>query len=403
MSAEPEPAPRFPWMRPGWFLGGFALGLLALAWAGWRSGRTDFHPGFERFHPAISPETSYYPTLDEMASIVRARCRPDQVLVVVGGNSVLQGVWQPVGEIWSDRLQELLGDRYCVVNFAFRGASPADGGAVLAEALRAEFPRQIYIADEAPLTGVGSWGPEAYRYLFWEAYFAGRLLPDAERDRRVRDFLADPAQARAMEETRIGLLFDRALHDRDLWNRVCFERLCTVPSYLAEAVPALLAPRRSFPDDEPDATDPVWRARRYPADVFAQEMAIVRGAAPLYRGRGADGRWILAGETRRDLAGLFATAFPAALKARTLMLIGRSSPYYRSRLAADEASREDQSFADTLGLWRGAGYPALEYGRDFDEDDYGDRTHLSKLGGAKLAAAVAPEVRALSQKLGYLP
>src|SRR5271157_686214 len=150
-SEQPGPSPTpLPWMRAEWFLLGLLLGFGALSWLGWRAGRTDYHPGYARIHPAISPEMNYYPTLNEMTAIVRQRCRRDQVLVIVGGNSILEGVWQPVGDLWSARLQELLGDRYCVVNFAFRGGSPTDGGAVVAEALREEFPRQILIVNEAP-------------------------------------------------------------------------------------------------------------------------------------------------------------------------------------------------------------------------------------------------------------
>ncbi|HVW20910.1 MAG TPA: hypothetical protein VHC86_06810 [Opitutaceae bacterium] len=400
---EHAPRARFGWIRPAWFLAGLALGLAGLAWLGYRSSRTDFHPGYVRIYQAISPETSYYPTLGEMESIVRAKCRPGQVLVVVGGNSILQGVWQPVGEVWSQRLQALLGGHYCVVNFAFRGSSPTDGGAVVAEALRKEFPHQIYIADEAPLTGVGSWGPESYRYVFWDAYFGGRLLPDAARDARVRELEADPAQRRALRELRIADGFGRIFHQDDWWNQVCYRWLCTIPSDLGPAIPELWRPRKDFADQEPDATDPVWLGRRYPDNVLATEMQIERSAALFYHSRGPDGRWQLAEATRQDLSSLFTAAFPAPLRARTLMLIGYDSPYYRSRLDADEASRQEQAYEDTLRLWHEAGYPAIAYGRNFNENDYGDRIHLSKLGGAKLADAVAPAVRQLAQKLGYLP
>ena len=111
-----------------------------------------------------------------MSAIVRSKCRPDQVLVIVGGNSILFGVWQRDVDVWSKRLQELLGDRYCVINFALRGGTPTDGGAVVAEALRKEFPRQILIVNEAAVTGVEPFGREAYRYLVWQGYFGGKFL-----------------------------------------------------------------------------------------------------------------------------------------------------------------------------------------------------------------------------------
>jgi hypothetical protein len=395
------PSARFQWIRPIWFLSGFTFGLVGLAWLGHRTALTDYHPGYVRLYPATSPEASYYPTLNEMAAIVRARCRPDQVLVIVGGNSILQGVWQPAAQIWSKHLQELLGDKYCVVNFAFRGAAPTDGGAVLAEALRNEYPRQIYIADEAPLTGVESYGHEPYLYLFWQAYFRGQLLAFPPRDERLRQYRLVPEHRRMLVETAISVLFDRLFNYNDLWNRVCFEWACTVPSYLGQAIPELLTPRRKFPDAEPDATDPDMVAIRYPAKFMDTEMEIVRGPMVFYH-PGADGHLVLAPVTREDLTQRFDEAFPQPLKARTLMLISRSSPFYVRQLDSAEKAVYDQAFADTVQLWRESGYSAIEYGRDYNDDDFGDRTHLSKLGGWKLAADVAPQVQSMAKKLAYL-
>jgi hypothetical protein len=399
--SDPLPPSGFQWIRPAWFLAGLGLGLAGLSWLGWQSGRTDYHPGYVRLYPAVSPESSYYPTLGEMTAIVRGRCRRDQVLVIVGGNSILQGVWQPAAEIWSKRLQDLLGDGYCVINFAFRGAAPTDGGAVVAEALRQEFPRQVYIADEAPLTGVESYGHEPYLYLFWQAYFRGELLAAPLREARLAQYRLDTEHRRTYVEAAISVNFDRVFHFSDLWNRVTFERVATVPSYLGQAVPALLKPRREFPDTEPDATNPDLVAQRYPAQFFDTEMQIVRGPMPFYH-RGADGQLVLSPVAREDLTTRFDEAFPQPLKRRTLMLIGQSSPYYVRRLSPDEHVVYDQAFVDTVQLWRDAGYAAIEYGRDFTDDDYGDRTHLSKLGGWKLAATVAPQVEAMAARLGYL-
>lgn len=59
-----------------------------------------------------------------------------------------------------------------------------------------------------------------------------------------------------------------------------------------------------------------------------------------------------------------------------------------------------------LGRWFLAGMvlglAVLAYGGDFDDDDFADRIHLTKLGGRKLAAITAVEIRALVERLGYL-
>jgi hypothetical protein len=396
----PPPA-RYGWIRPRWFLIGLAVGLGSLAWSGWKISRTDYHPGFTRFHSLISPEGNYYPTLDEMCAIVRAKCRPDQILVIVGGNSILLGVWQRGEDIWSKRLQELLGDRFCVINFAFRGGSPTDGGAVVAEALRREFPRQILIINEAPVTNVESFGHGPYRYIFWQAYFGGKLMDAAPREKQVREYLRDnPDQRLPVLETRISIWFDSALHYHDFWNWITFKYFGTVPSYREEYFPHFLRPRRVYPDPEVDGTDPVYLEHHYPVSALDAEMRIMRGLSAFYH-READGRWVLSERSTSDLAMYSNEAFPAPLKRRTLVLISGNSPYYRRLLTEGERAMVRQTFVDTVGIWRRVGYPAMDYGWDYNADDFGDRTHLTKLGGWKLAAQVAPEVSALAERLGY--
>lgn len=397
-----SPTARYGWIRPRWFLAGLGLGLAGLSVFGWRIGRTDYHPGFVRFHSMLSPEGAYYPTLNEMKAIVRGKCSPGQILVIVGGNSILLGVWQPEAEVWSRRLQELLGDRYCVVNLAFRGAAPTDAAAVVAESLRKEFPRQVLIVNEAPITAVGAFGHDPYRYVFWQGYYTGQLLEAPARDRRIREEIAGDKVLRGdLREVRFSIYADVLLHYRDLWNWVTYRYFGTTASYRETHFPDYLRPRRIYPDPEIDATDPKNLELEYRPESLDAEMRIIRGIAPYYT-RLPGGKWQLAAVTRVDLAQHFDEAFPQSLKARTLVLLSGTSPFYRDRLSADEAAMVNQSYQDTREIWQHAGYPTLVYGLDFQTADFGDRVHLSKFGGWKLAAQVAPEVQAIAGRLGYL-
>jgi hypothetical protein len=401
-TASLAPPARFGWIRPRWFLAGLVLGTAALAIGGWAVSRTDYHPGFVRFHAFISPDNSYYPTLDEMCAIVRKECRPDQTLVIVGGNSILYGVWQRQADVWSARLQKLLGDRYCVINFAMLGASPTDGGAVVAEVLRHEFPRQILIVNEAPVTAVESFGREPYRYIFWQGYYEGRMIQSPNRDAQIREFLrGNNAERSRVLESRISIGFDEALHFRDLWNWTEYKWFGTMPFRQAEYFPLYLKPRRGYADPEVDGTDPQYVRNRYrPSDLEA-EMRIMRGPA-MYYSQDSKGKWTLAGPTRANLASYCADAFPTPLKARTLVLISEGSPYYRRLLAPSEASMLRHAGSDTVAIWEDAGYPAMDYGWDFSPGDYGDRIHLTKTGGWKLADQVALKVASIAGNLGYL-
>jgi hypothetical protein len=388
-------------LRPRWFLTGMVLGLMLMAWLGRRAVSSDFHPQFARFIPPISPEASYYPTVNEMCAIVRARCRSDQVLVIVGGNSVLLGVWQPVDVVWTRKLQERLGDHYCVINLAMRGASPTNSGAVVAEVLRKEFPRQIYIANEKPASELSMLGITVYRYAFWQAYFAGQLLADPDRERQVRDELLDPAHHAMVLDLVTVEYLDRILRFRDFWNRQAFERLNTVASLYAPAPPAMFRPRRIFEDTEPDATNLTLEQRYLPA-VRETEMKIVRATTELTYRRARNGGWEMQGGARFMIKDSYRQAFPKALRSRTLLLIGRESPFFRHQLTPGEFARNEQAIHDAVAMLHAEGYAALEYGGDYTDEDYGDRTHLAPSGGEKLAAEVAHEVTALAGRLDYL-
>ena len=388
-------------LRPRWILAGVVLGLVVLSWLGRRAVDSDYHPRFTRFFPAISPEASYYPTVGEMSAIVRARCRRDQVLVIVGGNSVLHGVWQPAEVMWTRKLQERLGERYVVINFALRGATPTDGGAVIAEVLRDEFPRQIYIANEKAATGIFPLGGETYRTIFWQAYFGGQLLNDPARDRAVRNdriFVKDFAEAVDIVGS---VTLDRVLRFRDFWNRLAFEKINTVPSPYAPAPPGLFAPRKYFSDEERDGTS-LTLDERYLPSARVREMEILRATSGLYYNRAADGSWHLRDFERARIGEYYRDGFPQALHARTMLLIGRDSAFFRAQLTESERARDEQAISDSVAMLRGFGYEAVDYGKNFTAEDYADRTHLAPPGGEKLADTVAPAVQALAEKLGYL-
>lgn len=397
---DPVPPPARRLLQPFTLLAGVALGLAAFAWAGHVVARRDWHKDFFRFHPSISLETQYQPTIAEMLAIVRARCRPEQVLVVVGGNSVFQGVGQPVEKLWSRRLQELLGDRYAVVNLAFRGGGLTDGGAIAAEALRREFPRQILLANALPFTGASPAGSRDYRFMMYDAYWKGWLVDFPARDVMLRTHTdAAGYYAPALDES-IAACLDARLRFREFWNWWSCTRFFTFPTTLTPEAAVAFRARDRLPDLEPDfETMPVQE--RFSDRFLAAEMDITRATSGLFYDPGPQQHWV-----RRDVAfrsARFAMdAFPPALRSRTLIVLCANSPYYVARLTPSEQHRNDLAYADSVALWHELGHPATDYGPGFTADDFGDRTHLTASGGRKLAARLAPQIEELARKLGYL-
>jgi hypothetical protein len=398
-----DPAPTSPprLFQPVTLVAGLLLGLIGLAWAGRAVTGFDWHRDFQRFHPMIAPESMYQPTIGEMRAIVRARCRPDQVLVIVGGNSIMQGVGQPVQRLWSRHLQELLGDRYCVINFAFRGSSPTDGGALVAESLRTEFPRQIYIANVPPFSAASPAGALDYRFMLLDAYYKGWLLDFPARDATIADYLAHPKVYPNARELALGARLDAVFRFRDFWNWWSTTRGFTFPTTMAPMFKFAYQPRNKFNDEEPDfeQTPTIDRFLRSNVEL---ETQITRNTTSPYYGKDADGNWQAFDHAMKQFDDFARNAFPKPLQARTLIVVAENATYFTRRLTPEEKKRDAQAMDETVARWKMLGYDAIDYGAGFTDDDFGDRTHLTSAGGRKLAKRLAPEIEVLAGRLGYL-
>ena len=392
---------RSQYFRPRAFLAGLVGGLILCSALARFVSHRGYHDDFTRFHQSLSPEAQYYPTLDEMCGIVRPRCRPDQVLVIVGGNSVFNGVGQPAEKMWTVELQRRLGDGFVVLNFAFRGALPTDGGAVVAEVLRKEYPRQVYVANTVPFSLPVPYGQEPYNYLFWEASHWGRLEGFPPRDELVAEYLDREFTWGQRFDVWSRDWLDGALRFRDLWNWVGYEYLFTIQNPISPNLPQAVWARRRFADIEPDF-ESIPVGERFRPEYRAAEMKIVRGFSDSYYFRERSGQWHLKPAIRSGFERVAKAAFPDDLKGRTLIMLSRNNPYYVRLLPADDLMRENAAYRDAAQAWRNAGYESTDYGSDYEASDYGDRTHLSASGGRRLANKVADKVLEISRKRGYL-
>lgn len=388
--------------RPRTFLAGLAAGLALCSLVARRVSYRGYHDTFTRFHQVLSPEAQYYPTLAEMCGIVRSRCRPDQVLVIVGGNSVFNGVGQPADRMWTVELQRRLGAGFVVVNLAFRGALCTDGGAVVAEALRREFPRQVYVANTLPFGLPLPYGIDPYRYVFWEALQSGSLEDFGPRDERVAWVLAHEYTRGDRFDLRSRDWLDRALRFRDLWNWVGYEYLFTIPTPITPHLPQAVWARKRFADNEADfeRTAP---SERFRPEFREAEMKIVRGFSESYYDLDSGGSWRLKAPIREGFEKMAKAAFPDDLKGRTLIMLSRNNPYYVRQLSREELLRDSAAYRDAVAEWRKAGYEAADYGSRYDPADFGDRTHLTASGGRKLAEQVSGLVLDVARKRGYQP
>jgi hypothetical protein len=360
-----------------------------------------YHQNFTRILPWMAPSTNYYPTAAELTTIVRQEARPGTVLVIVGGNSVFYGVGQPAGRFWTVNLQQELGPGYSVVNLALPGGAVTDGGAVIAEILRHEYPREIYVANAWACQAPEAGGSRGYRFIFWDAYYKGLLIDDPDRAATINQLRSGPGQDEGIVELQCRMLLDRLFYFQDGWNYLTYKKFGTVWGHypLGEI---WLGPRESHADEEADFLN-VPVSRRFAGSFDAADLSIIRNrSAPGFvRGAAAGETWKPRDQVWKKFGADIDGLFPRVLKKRTLIVVGRDCPYFIEKLSPEERERDNLATLLTVKKWRESGYEAMDYGMDFSIEDYGDRVHLTTVGGAKLAKLVAAKTREMSHNLGF--
>ena len=346
---------------------------------------------FIRLHYGISPESLYYLPFSMLENVALARWAPGKTIVIVAGNSILNGYGQAEPDVWTLRLQEELGDRYVVVNLAFRGALPYEAGALVAESLlRRNYP-VVLVSNTSPGT-VGRVAGNAYGYLYYDALYKGRLFNHPARDANIAEWeaTATPAVRAEQDELRRAARLDANLHFQALWHHVGYRYAMTVWSEITR--PQFWRARDRAIDDDP-GSPPL--ANRFQTD-FEAELTITRNFTASLATADAAGRWQLVAPPAEVAGDLIDAMFPPAVRARTIMLLNTNAPHYRSRLSPAELARDEFVFSAYEQLWRNRGVACHSVGADFTDPDYHDRTHLAAEGGRKLARLTADYVRQLA-------
>lgn len=376
-------------------LGGILTGFLGATWHGHLAARYSKPDNFRRFHQLISPDALYYPPYAMLETLALARWQPGKTLVIIGGNSILNGVGQPADEVWSLRLQELLGDSYVVVNLAFRAAYPSQGAALVAESLLLRGYPVIYVANTNPAASTGRAPGGASGYFYWQSLHQGRLSRYPARDESIRHWLAalPPEERRAQSEESLGAWLDTRFRSQSLWHHIGYRHFFSVWSFVLPR--DSFRPRARLADNEPAAQPLSERFKNF----IPEEMAIVRGfSSTLVVSDSAHGMLMEEGNRLRMIADIEAAMVPP-LRPRTLMLLNKNAPYYLDRLSPEERARDVFVYAACARIWRNHGIACEIAGEDFTSADYIDRAHLSGEGGRKLARLVANRIRTLQPSL----
>lgn len=386
--------PSFNWMRvrlnPRAVLVGALIGFIVCSIAGRFAAAHNLYKNFLRFHCYICPTSLFYPTFSQLVSLAQDGLQSHQILVIVGGDSILNGAGQQTERLWTARLQSILGDKYLVKNFSFPGAYAFDGGYFVSEYLHSLGKKVIYVTDTNPGTDPTMGFDGIYGYLYDDAIWKGYLQKNKERElalSTLRQSYRKPAEV--LSDREIGAWIDGWSYFEDLWTTVGYKYAFTVWTMRTPNTP--WQPRKRYVDNLVPPPEPVtvrFQNSRRDVDFLRKTFGNfieMRGTECIRR------------ESEfKTLESQLALITPKSLRKDTLVILTSSCPNHLNLLSPEERQCNEHFYKDCKELWDKAGFRTLTYGDSFTDEDFFDGRHLSNEGGERLADLVATEVRAMS-------
>jgi hypothetical protein len=386
------------------FFIGVLIALVLCSIVGRRAAMIDVYHDRDRFFLKISPEGSIYPTLENLEAFVRGKASPDRILVLVAGSSIPLGVGQANAHLWTNLLQQELGSDYCVVNLSFRAALAPSILLPLADALRREYPRAIFVSDMTPYKVPGflsfEKGPYSYPYdyVVWQAWVNGVLAANPARDAALFDSLrsSDIAVRLHSQEQFIHAVLEKVFAASNLWNEIGYRHFFTVYTPL-DPDKAFYAPRATITDDQPPISESEGAiVRDWPHEYASMQKLFLNRIRPT-----ADGSFSPIVPDNEFSASVQKLAPDAALRARILLLVTSRSPAYTARLDSREKAQFDFAVTDSARAYRMAGFDSIPMGLDYSAEDFSDPSHFSDAAAPRMAKDVSAEIRQMAQREGW--
>jgi hypothetical protein len=390
------------------FLVAFVITLIGMSLLGRWCSEQNLYPHFTRFHQLIYPESLYYPTISQLRALVKHRLQDrNKIGVIVGGSSVFNGVTQTPKELWTNHLQELLGDRYEVINLALRSGSIQGGGGITAQSLLNEGYKIIFTSDISLINFFWPFdGGDVFNYFLWDALYKGLIKNYPPLQNEINRFRKGQTQ---INEVKLRMWLDSIFYFNDLWTTIGYKYFFTVWNMLSAGNSPLAPftkPRAQFPDPETNY-EPKPVPERYEAieasndrAIQIEQDAIVDACTGLHDL--SQGSWVPYQLRIEALDYQFKAIFPEHFRSHTLVVMPYRSRYYFDTLKPSYRDCWKSSIALASERLQRAGYWATGVGENFTAEDFGDGVHLVASGGVKLAEAIAPKIQEIALRNGYL-
>lgn len=387
-------------LKPKFFIVGILSGFILCCMAGYIAAKNVYYENFKRFFAPILLEHQYYPTAHELLMTARHAASHDKILVLVGGSSILRGHGQNINELWSNELQNLLGKSYKVLNYGMNAATMNSFGGVAFLMLNQEYKKIIFVTHsqllnlEGPIDGF-----EAYRYLFWDAYYKNLLNLNKEEHQKISLLRSNEIKTMKGLELHIMSLLDSYFYFRNLWNWVGYNYFFTV--WTDEAGLKFFKPRSYFSEkDFPFKKFAIDYAKlNEPKEAFVKNFSnLLQTYFDFSKANLTINNDVLTGGRKS-----YDEAFPSRLRSKIICLLFPSNarnvkllPYRYQQAYKLVIEKSNQTLKEL-------GFNSIVMDKNLLPEDYVDEAHLLPYGGNKIAEEISKEVRYVANANHYYP
>jgi len=337
-----------------------------------------------KWHILISPESNYFPTIEETIGRINLGINKGKKFIIIGGSSASAGIGQDYENIWSNKLSQILGSDYVVLNSAMNGGTGFEFGFVQARYLAEKGEKVLYIFDSGPI-------PTNKYDGRWNYIYLSACLKGYDNDINSCINIIKKLFLNKNYNTLFKYITDLLIPHQNLWNFISYN-IFQFQYHRYITSDKLFSSRSKYGVLEKNQIngDSCISNKINDSNYLKHELEIVNGYKNF---RFPSNGYCNVKEIEENLDFIFKD-YPMILKGKTINTISQSAPILHNNQTLINQNLINESWVISSKLRSKYGILGIsEMSNEWEDCDFSDRTHWSNSGGLKHAKRVSKIIK----------